>query len=88
MVHCVIPNTITYSGGSTKNKIHPTQKPIEVLRYFIELCSREGDTVFDPFAGSGSTGIAAKESNRKYILIEQDPKMFAKMSEQFNTLFN
>jgi DNA modification methylase len=88
VVHCVIPNTITYSGGSTKNKIHPTQKPIEVLRYFIELCSREGDTVFDPFAGSGSTGLAAKESNRKYILIEQDPKMFTKMSEQFNTLFN
>ena len=88
VVHCVIPNTITYSGGSTKNKIHPTQKPTELLKYFIELCSCEGDTVFDPFAGSGSTGLAAKESNRKYILIEQDPKMFAKMSEQFNTLFN
>jgi len=88
VVHCVVPNTITYSGGSTKNKIHPTQKPIEVLRYFIELCSREGDTVFDPFAGSGSAGLAAEESNRKYILIERDTKMFAKMSEQFNTLFN
>ena len=88
VVHCVVPNTITFSGGSTKNKIHPTQKPIEVLRYFIELCSCENDTVFDPFAGSGSTGLAAKESNRKYILIERDSKMFAKMSEQFNKLFD
>ena len=87
VVHCVVPNTITFSGGSTKNKIHPTQKPIEVLRYFIELCSNENDTVFDPFAGSGSTGLAAKESNRKYILIERDSKMFSKMSEQFNKLF-
>ena len=88
VVHCVVPNTITFSGGSTKNKIHPTQKPIEVLRYFIELCSNENDTVFDPFAGSGSTGLAAKESNRKYILIERDSKMFSKMSEQFNKLFD
>ena len=89
VVHCVVPNTITFSGGSTKNKIHPTQKPIEVLRYFIELCSNENDTVFDPFAGSGSTGLAAKESNRQFVLIERDPKMFSKMSEQFstNTLF-
>jgi len=88
VVHCVVPNTITFSGGSTRNKIHPTQKPTEILRYFIELCSNENDTVFDPFAGSGSTGIAAKESNRQFILIERDSKMFAKMSEQFNKLFD
>lgn len=84
VVHCVIPNTITYSGGLGKNKIHPTQKPQEILEYFISLCSNEGDTVMDTFAGSGSTGMASKELNRKYILIERDSKMFEKMKKRFN----
>jgi DNA modification methylase len=87
-IHCVIPNTITFSGGLGKDKIHPTQKPVEVLKYFIELCSNENNTVLDTFAGSGSTGIACKETNRKYILIERDKKMFNLMSKKFNsTLF-
>lgn len=84
IVHCVIPNTITYSGGLGKDKIHPTQKPVEVLRYFIELCTNEGDTVLDTFAGSGSTGMSCKEANRKYILIERDPKMFGLMKKKFD----
>lgn len=87
-IHCVIPNTITFSGGLGKDKIHPTQKPVEILKYFIELCSNENDTVLDTFAGSGSTGIACKETNRKYVLIERDKKMFDLMSKKFNsTLF-
>ena len=87
-IHCVIPNTITFSGGLGKGKIHPTQKPVEILKYFVELCSNENDTVLDTFAGSGSTGIACKETNRKYVLIERDKKMFDLMSKKFNsTLF-
>ena len=85
VVHCVVPNTITFSGGLGKNKIHPTEKPTEILRYFIELCSNENDVIFDPFAGSGSSGLAAKQTNRKFVLIERDPKMFSKMSERFTT---
>ena len=84
VVHCVIPNTITYSGGLGKDKIHPTQKPVEVLRYFIELCTNENDTVLDTFAGSGSTGIACKETNRQYVLIERDTKMFSLMKKKFD----
>lgn len=84
VVHCVIPNTITYSGGLGKDKIHPTQKPVEVLRYFIELCTNENNTVLDTFAGSGSTGIACKETNRKYVLIERDTKMFSLMKKKFD----
>ena len=83
LVQCVIPNTITYSGGLGKNKIHPTQKPVEILEYFIELCTNPGDLVLDTFAGSGSTGVAAKNTGRDYILVERDANMFAKMSERF-----
>ena len=85
VVHCVIPNTITYSGGLGKDKIHPTQKPVEILRYFIELCTKPGDMVLDTFAGSGSTGMACKETGRKYTLIERDTKMFTLMKKKFDS---
>ena len=86
IVEVVVPNTITYSGGLGKNKIHPTQKPVEILEYFIELLSNENDLILDTFAGSGSTGVASKNKNRDFILIEQDKKMFDKMSERINEL--
>jgi DNA modification methylase len=82
IVECVIPNTITYSGGLGKDKIHPTQKPTEILEYFIELLSNPGDTVLDTFAGSGSCGIASLSRGRKFILIERDTKMFTKMQQK------
>lgn len=84
-IQAVIPNTIVYSGGTGK-KIHPTQKPVEILQYFIELLTQPGDTVLDTFAGSGSTGKAALASGRDCVLIERDAKMFAKMSKQFNRI--
>jgi DNA modification methylase len=83
LVECVIPNTITFSGGLGKNKIHPTEKPQELLRYFIELLSNPGELVLDTFAGSGSTGLACKDLGRDAILIERDPKMFEKMNGRF-----
>ncbi len=82
VIQCVIPNTITYSGGLGKDKIHPTQKPVEILEYFVELLSNENDLVLDTFAGSGSTGIACANRNRKCILIERDPQMFDKMENR------
>jgi site-specific DNA-methyltransferase (adenine-specific) len=82
-IQAIVPNTITYSGGLGKDKIHPTQKPTEILEYFIELCSNPGDVVLDTFAGSGSTGIAAQNTGRKSILIERDSVMFGKMKSRF-----
>lgn len=84
-IQAVIPNTITFSGG-TGEKIHPTQKPVEILQYFIELLTKSNDVVLDTFAGSGSTGKAALAAGRNCILVERDPKMFAKMSKQFNRI--
>jgi site-specific DNA-methyltransferase (adenine-specific) len=49
---------------------HPTQKPIELLRRLIAICTREGDTVLDPFCGSGTTGVAAVSAGREFIGIE------------------
>ncbi len=55
---------------------HPTEKPEELLERIIFLGSREGDTVLDPFMGSGTTGVVAKRLKRKFIGIEIDDKYF------------
>lgn len=86
IIQCVIPNTIVYSGGLGRDKIHPTQKPVEILEYFIELLSNPGDLVLDTFAGSGSTGVACHNTNRDCILIERDPTMFAKMKSRIDQI--
>jgi site-specific DNA-methyltransferase (adenine-specific) len=58
----------TYTG----NKMHPTQKSVHVLKPLIEAFSKPGHTVLDPFAGSGSTCVAAHRTGRDYIGIELD----------------
>ena len=52
---------------------HPTQKPIELIGRCLRASTNEGDVVLDPFAGSGSTGVAALELGRRFIGIEIDP---------------
>jgi len=51
---------------------HPTVKPITLMKYLVKLISREGQTVLDPFLGSGTTGIACKELKREFIGIEKE----------------
>jgi DNA modification methylase len=55
----------------TGNRLHPTQKPVEVIQKFIEAFSKPGSVVLDPFAGSGTTAIAARNCGRQFILIEK-----------------
>jgi DNA modification methylase len=55
---------------------HPTPKPIELARHFIELHSQSGDVVFDPFMGRGWVGHAAVDLGRRFIGIEIDPEHF------------
>ena len=59
-----------------KKPKHPTQKPLKLLRHLIKIASNEGDVIFDPFMGVGSTGIAAQELNRKFIGIEIEKDYF------------
>ncbi len=56
---------------------HPTQKPVALLEYLIKTYTEEGQTVLDPTMGSGSTGVACANLNRKFIGIEMDADYFA-----------
>ena len=57
-------------------KFHPTQKPVELIEYFIKTYTNEGETVLDNCMGSGSCGIACHNINRNFIGIESDEKYF------------
>ena len=58
------------------DKIHPTQKPVALLEYLIKTYTLKNETVLDFTMGSGSTGVACKNLNRKFIGIEKDDKYF------------
>lgn len=59
-----------------KKRFHPTQKPVELLEYLVKTYSNEGETVLDNCMGSGSTGVACMNTNRKFIGIELDKGYF------------
>ncbi len=65
-------NLLIFSNASQKGKLHPTQKPVALFEYLIKTYSNEGDLVLDSCAGSGTTGVACKNLNRNYILIEKE----------------
>lgn len=72
--HC--KNTVfRYPCG--RNKLHPTQKPLELIEKLVLASSNEGDTVLDPCMGSGTTGVACKKNNRKFIGIEMDGEFYS-----------
>lgn len=76
--HC--KNTVfTYSNGS--RKIHPTQKNLDLFKELIIDNSSEGEIVFDPFMGSGTTAVAAINTGRNYLGFELDEE-YHKLSEQ------
>lgn len=58
------------------NKLHPAEKPVELMRYYIENSSFSGDTVLDPFMGAGSVGVACEDTNRNFIGIEIDREYY------------
>lgn len=61
-----------FSNEEKQNKLHDAQKPLELIKYLIKLTTLEGQTVLDPFVGSGTTAVACKELNRNYIAIEKN----------------
>ena len=59
-----------------KEPKHPSQKPLKLLRHLVKIASNEGDVIFDPFMGVGSTGVVAKELNRSFVGCEIDAAFF------------
>ena len=69
-------NLIEISNASQKGKVHPTQKPVALMEYLIKTYTNESETVLDFTMGSGTTGVACKNLNRKFIGIELDENYF------------
>ena len=67
------------------NKLHTTQKPVELLRRVISITSDEGDVVFDPLSGTGTTGFVAKALNRNFIMIEKEEKYTEGAKKRFSS---
>lgn len=70
-LHDFIESSVTPQNEKKHGK-HPTQKPLVLINHFVEVLSNEGDTILDPFMGSGSTGVSAVSKNRDFIGIELD----------------
>jgi site-specific DNA-methyltransferase (adenine-specific) len=77
----MIFNVFDWEKDQDAPKIHPTQKPVKLLRKLIEIFTDEGDVVIDPVAGSGSSLVAAEMSNRKYYGFEIKKDFFASASK-------
>ena len=67
---------LKFKNDKGKDKLHPTQKPVALMEYLIKTYTNEGELVLDFTMGSGSTGVACLNTNRKFIGIEQDDKYF------------
>jgi len=70
---------------SKENVRYPTQKPIKLLERLLKVHTNPGDIVMDFFAGSGTLGVAAKNNNRKYILIDQSKEAISVMKSRLQS---
>jgi len=62
--------------GNEERNGHPTQKPLNLMKWCIDQCNNNPQTILDPFMGSGTTGVAAVQMKRQFIGIERDQKYF------------
>lgn len=72
------------NGDRTNESDHPTQKPVDLIRYLIKTYSNEGDLVFDGYMGSGTTAHAAVLEKRNFLGAETDEKYFVKANERLS----
>lgn len=70
--------------GGRERTCHPTQKPLKLIKHFLEIHSNENNLIFDPFFGSGTTAIACKLLNRNFIGFEIDEKYYTLAQERLN----
>ena len=74
----ITPKTFRYARAqlASEGKIHPTQKPLKLMEWCIDKCKNNPQTILDPFMGSGTTGVAAMNLQRRFIGIEREQKYF------------
>lgn len=77
-------NLIEFSNADKTKNVHPTQKPVELMEYLIKTYTNENETVLDFTMGSGTTGVACKNTNRKFIGIEMNDKYFDIAEKRIN----
>jgi len=82
--HTNYPTSILRFASETKT-VHPTQKPLELMRYLVRTFTNEGDTVLDCCLGSGTTGVAAIMDGRQFVGIEKDEGYFQMARERLAT---
>ena len=83
-----VPNVIRDIGKIIPSaEQHPTEKPVELPAFFIELHSQSGERVFDPFLGSGTTMVACQRLGRRCMGIEIEPKYCSVTLERMATAF-
>jgi DNA modification methylase len=69
-------SVLKFPSDKQKSKLHPTQKPLELIEYMIKTYTNEGELILDNTCGSGTTGLGAKNLMRNYILMEKDPEYY------------
>lgn len=74
-------------AGVSENRefCHPSQKPVELMRWCVNLLPNDCEIILDPFMGSGTTGVAAVQMGRKFIGIEREPKYFEIACQRIDT---
>lgn len=85
-MHNFIQSPICMGKERLKNPMHPTQKPVKVLEHIIRIATNQGDLVFDPFMGVGSTGVAALGLGRNYIGFELESEYYAAAEQRIESI--
>ena len=85
-MHNFIETPICMGRERLKNPKHPTQKPVRVLEQLLKLGSKEGDLVFDPFMGVGSSGVAALNMKRRFLGFDSEPSYVKAAGERFRNV--
>ena len=76
-------NIIRAGFRARESGLHPTQKPLDLMEALIELTTQKGQLVLDPFAGSGTTGVAAKALGRNYLMFERSREFYETAQSRF-----
>lgn len=77
-------SVLVFASDKQKSNLHPTQKPVGLMEYLIKTYTNPGDTVLDFCMGSGTTGVACQNTERKFIGIEKDEKYFKIAKERLS----